>query len=210
MALDLEEQEQLSALKAWWERFGNLVLTAVLLCALAFSGWQGWNYWQSSKSIEASSLYEALSKGVRDNDAKAVRDSTGALLESYSGTSYAPLAALTAAKFHFDKADYKSAKAQLQWVLDKSKSEELRDVARLRLAAVLLDEKSHDEALKLLEAKHTDAFAAQFALTRGDVLTAKSQPAEAKAAYQLALEKADKKNTAFRDGVQMRLDALGG
>ena len=68
----------------------------------------------------------------------------------------------------------------------------------------------YDDALKVLDAKHGDAFVAQFAAMKGDVLAAKAQTAEAKAAYRLALEKADKSSEAFRAGVQLRLDALGG
>jgi len=207
--LDLEEQEQLAEAKAFWQRYGNLILTLLLVCALAFSGWQGWQYWQSRQALEASTLYETLSKAVRENDAKGVRDASGALLENYSGTAYAPMGALTSAKYFFDRGDLKGAKAQLQWVVDKTGSDELRDIARLRLAAVLLDEKSHDEALKVLDSKHTEAFAAQFAATRGDVLVAKNQGAEARAAYKLAIEKAGTKSAALRDSVQMRLDALG-
>ena len=96
--LDLEEQEQLAEAKAFWQRYGNLILTLLLVCALAFSGWQGWQYWQSRQALEASTLYETLSKAVRENDAKGVRDASGALLENYSGTAYAPMGALTSAK----------------------------------------------------------------------------------------------------------------
>ena len=99
------------------------------------------------------------------------------------------MGALAAARFHFERGDLKDAKAQLQWVVERSPSDELRDLARLRLAAVLLDEKAYDEALKLLEAKHAEAAAAQYAALKGDILVAKNQPAEAKAAYKLALEK---------------------
>ena len=210
MALDLEEQEQLAEAKAFWQRYGNLILTLLTVAALAFSGWQAWQYWQGRQSLEASALYESLSKSVRENDAKGVRDASGALLENYARTSYAPLGALTSARYFFERGDLRTARAQLQWVLDKTASDELRDVARLRMAAVLLDDKAPDEALKVLDAKHTDPFAAQFAAARGDVLVAKGQAAEAKAAYKLAIEKASKNASAFRDSVQMRLDALGG
>jgi predicted negative regulator of RcsB-dependent stress response len=120
------------------------------------------------------------------------------------------MGALVAARFHFDRSDLKSAKVQLQWVLDNTPSEELRDLARLRLAAVLLDEKAYDEALKLLNTVHAPAFEAQYAAMRGDVLVAKNQAADARAAYKLALEKIGKQDAAFRESVRMRLDALGG
>lgn len=208
--LDLEEQEQLAELKAWWKLNGTQVLIAVLVVAIAVAGWYGWGAWQFKRSAEASDLYESLTKAVQAGDAKAVRDANGALLERFGGTSYASLGALLAAKFHFDRSDLKAARVQLESVIERGDAAELKDLARLRLAQVLLDEKALDEALKVLDAAHGAAFDAQYAVARGDVLFARNQRAEAKSAYQLALEKSDPKNTAFRDAVNMRIDALGG
>lgn len=208
--LDLEEQEQLAELKAWWKQNGTLLVTGLLVAALAVVGWQGWNYWQVKRSSEASDLYETLAKAAQAGDAKAVRDANGALLERFGGTRYASLGALLAAKYYFDRGDLKAARAQLESVIERGDSTELKDLARLRLANVLLDEKAFDDALKVLDAAHDASFDAQFAVTRGDVLLAKNQPAEARSAYKLALEKSDPKSVAFREAVNMRLDALGG
>jgi predicted negative regulator of RcsB-dependent stress response len=208
--LDLEEQEQLAELKAWWKQYGNLVLLAIIAASLAVAGWGGWRWYQGNQAAQASALYDTLAKAVGAGDAKALRDAGGALTEGYPRTLYASMGALAAARFHFDRNELKSAKAQLQWVVERSPSEEYREIARLRLAHVLLDEKAYDEALKVLEAKPLDAYAAQAAALRGDLLLAKNQPAEAKAAYRLALEKAGGQGGAFRESVQLRLDALGG
>jgi predicted negative regulator of RcsB-dependent stress response len=208
--LDLEEQEQLAELKAWWKQYGNLVLLTIIAGALAVAGWNGWRWYQSSQAAQASALYETLAKAVGAGDAKALRDAGGALTEGYPRTLYASMGALAAARFHFDRNELKSAKAQLQWVVERSPSEEYREIARLRLAHVLLDEKAYDEALKLLEAKPLEAYAPQVAALRGDVLAAMDRRDEAKAAYRLALDKAGSQGGAFRDSVQLRLDALGG
>ncbi|HEU4646688.1 MAG TPA: tetratricopeptide repeat protein [Burkholderiales bacterium] len=208
--LDLEEQEKLEELKAWWRHNGTLVLLVIIAAAVAFAGMNAWRWYQNSQAAQASQLYETLAKAARAGDAKALRDTGGALTEDYAGTLYASMAALAAAHFHFERGELKSAKAQLQWVLERSPSEDFRELARLRLAALLLDEKAPDEALKLLEAKPLDAYVAQFAALRGDVLVAKNLPAQARAEYQRALEKANGEGGAFRDSVQMRLDALGG
>ena len=210
MAYDVEEQEQLATVKGWWHDNGTRVLTVVALVAIAGSGWQGWRIWQANQAQQAGAQYEALVKAAQEGDAKLLRDAGGTLVESFPRTLYASMGALVAARFHVDHADLKNAKAQLQWVVERSPSDELRDLARLRLAAVLLDEKAHDEALALLEAKHAAPLDGQYAALKGDILVAKNKPAEAKAAYRVALEKADASSTAFRNSVQLRLDALGG
>lgn len=211
MAYDLEEQEQLATLKAWWKDNRNSVFAAVAAVAIALAGWQGWRYWQSGQVQQAAALYASLLKAVQAGDAKALRDAGGTLVESFPRTYYASMGALASARFHFERNDLKNARAQLQWVVERSVSDELRDLARLRLAGVMLDDKAHDEALALLEAKHSSALVAQYAALKGDLLLAKGQPAEAKAAYRLALEKADERSAAaLRASVQLRLDALGG
>lgn len=210
MALDLEEQEQLAELKTWWQQHGMRIVAVIAAAAISFAGWQGWRWHQASQTAQAGALYDQLARGAQTGDAKAVRDAAGSLIESFPRTLYASMGALTAARFHFDRSDLQGAKALLQWVAESSPHEDFRDLARLRLAAVLLDEKLHDEALKLLGAPHGAAYDAHYAALRGDVLVAKSQPAEARTAYQLALEKAGRQDGAFRDSVRMRLEALGG
>ena len=210
MPLDLEEQEQVAELKAWWKTHGNLIVSAVLAAALAFAGWQAWRWYNANQSAHAAALFDTLARAAHGSDAKAVRDATGTLIESYPRTLYASMGAMVAARFHFDRNDLKSAKAQLQWLVDNSRSDDFRDLGRLRLAAILLDEKAHDEALKVLEAKHAAAYESQFAALKGDALVAKNQRAEAKAAYQLAIEKSTNEQSQFRESVRMRLESLGG
>jgi predicted negative regulator of RcsB-dependent stress response len=210
MAYDLEEQEQLASFKGWWNDNGTKLLTVIALVAVAGAGWQGWRIWQSNQAQQAGAQYEILIKAAQEGDAKAMRDAGGTLVESFPRTLYASMGALVAARFHVERADLKNAKAQLQWVVERSPSEELRDLARLRLASVLLDEKAHAEALALMEAKHAAPMAGQYAALKGDILVAQNKPADARAAYRLALEKADAKSGAFRNSVQLRLDALGG
>jgi predicted negative regulator of RcsB-dependent stress response len=131
------------------------------------------------------------------------------MLDQYAGTAYAPRAALLYAKQLWSAGDKAGAKAQLTWVVDRSSDDDLKQIARYRLAEVLLDEKNVDEALKVLDAKHADAYAGLYADLRGDALAAAGRTAEARAAYQLALAKIDAK-TPYRNFIQVKLDALGG
>ncbi|HUG79865.1 MAG TPA: tetratricopeptide repeat protein [Burkholderiales bacterium] len=209
MALDLEEQEQVAELKAWWKQHGTRILAVLAAVALAFGGWQAWRGYDQRQAAEAGALYDSLVQAVQAGDAKALRDASGALAENYPRNLYASMGGLVSARFYFDRDDLKSAKAQLQWVLERSSSEDFRELARLRLAALLLHEEAYDEALKLLESPHAQAYEAQYAALKGDVLVAQNQAEAARAAYRLALEKAGT-DSAFRESVRMRLDALGG
>lgn len=210
MALDLEEQEQLAEVKAWWRANGTMVTTVITAVAISLAGWQGWRWVQHTRSVEASAMYDTLVKAVQAGDAKAVRDAGGALAENHPGMLYASMGALVSARFHADRGDTKNAKAQLQWVIERSASTELRDLARLRMAALLLDEKAHDQALTQLDAAHGAAFTSQFAALRGDIETDRNRIEQAKAAYKQAIDKAGKSDQALIEGVRMRLEALGG
>lgn len=210
MALDLEEQEQLATIKAWWKDHGGGIVLVVVAAAVAFSGWWGWSAYRNVQVAEASALYEVLLKAAEAGDAKAVRDSGGALAEGYANRLQASMGALAQARFYFDRGDLKSAKAQLQWVIERSPSTEFRDLARLRLAAVLLDEKDYAAALATLETAPAAPFVAQYAALKGDVLVAQKQSAQALIAYRVALEKAGKNDQAFVESVRIRLEALGG
>ena len=134
-AYDLEEQEQLAELKAWWKQHGNLVLGAVAAVLLLFAAWNGWRWYQRSQALEAAALYENLQQAARMSDGKAVREAAGGILEKYAGTAYAPLAALVSAKVNYQGRDLKTARAQLQWAVDNARQEEVHSIARLRLPA---------------------------------------------------------------------------
>lgn len=209
---DLEEQEQIDSIKTWWKMYGNLVTGIVVAGSLAVIGWQGWNWHQRSQSAQASAIYGALEQAVAMRDAQKVKAAAGELAEKFGGTSYAALGALVAARQSFEAGDLKTAKAQLTWAAENGK-DEIRDLARLRLASVLLDEKAYDEALKQLEAAHAAAFAARFLELKGDVLAASGRKPEARTAYKGALDKGGiregRGGGAGRELLQQKLDNLG-
>ena len=208
MAYDLEEQEQIALIKDWWRKYGNLVTSAVLALAVGLAGVLAWRYYHSEKSSSAATLYSQLEAADKANEAKKVQDIAATLAGSHAGTPYAGMAALRAAKTFAAGNDLAGARQRLQWVMDNAKDDEMRDVARLRLAGVLLDEKKYDEALKLLDAKHVAAFDGLYADLKGDLFAAQHKRAEARAAYQAALEKSDPRSN-YRQLIQVKLDAMG-
>lgn len=206
---DLEEQDQIEDLKAWWAQYGMYVTAAVTTVAVVVIGVQGWRWYQSSQAEKASVLYQAVSQATRANDAAKAKDPATQIETQFGGTAYAPRAALLYAHLLYDAGDKSGAKTQLQWIIDHAAEEELKAVARFRLAQLLLDEKAYDEALRAIDVKTDDAFAAIYADLKGDILAAAGKGADARAAYQSAFAKLDSKS-AYRTYVQAKLDALGG
>lgn len=209
-AYDLEEQEQLAELKAFWKQWGNVIVLAIAAALAVVAGYRIWTWYQSSRTVEASAIYTQVQQAVAANDVKKVRDEAGKLIEQHPRSLYAALAALITAKVHFETGDFKTARAQLQWVVDNARDAEVQAIARLRLTAILLDEKAYDDALKVLEHKPPASFEPLFEELRGDVLAAQGKIADARNAYQAALGKLKTENDAARELVQMKLDGLTG
>lgn len=208
MAYDLEEQEQLAAIKSWWNEYGNAVMAGVAACALALAGYQGWRYYQHRQAMGAVALYEQLEQAERAGDRKKVRDIAVQITGKYQTSLYGTLAALSSARASFESGELAAAKSQLQWVMDNTREDEIRDVARLRLAGVLLDEKNHAEALKLVDAKPVESMTGLYADLKGDILLSQDRKAEARSSYQLALDKSEA-GSAYRSAIQLKLDSLG-
>ena len=208
MALDLEEQEQVDALKAWWKQHGNKALGLLALFVASVAAWNGWQGYQARQAGEAAALFDVLRKELSSNNVKRIREVGGQLIDKYPRTAYAVDAAMFVAKANFESGDSKSAKAQYQWVIDHAKQAQSQDLARMRLAVVLLDEKNYVESLKLLEAKHDAAFDPLFSDLKGDVYALQGKSREARTAYQAAIA-ALPKDAQFKNYVQIKLDALG-
>lgn len=209
MALDLEEQEQLEELKAWWRKHGTYVIAAVAVFVIGVSGWKGWQVWSARQAAESQALFERAMQAAMANDAKTVKELTGQIMEDYGRSGYAVPAAWLAGKVNFTAGDLKSAQAQYQYALDHAGDRGLESLARLRLAAVLLDQKDIAGALRLLEKEPDAAFAALFADLRGDALALQGQGEAARAAYRQALDKLDA-GSPLKAIVEIKLDSVGG
>ncbi len=206
--LDLQEQEQLDSLKAFWKQYGNLLTWAVIAALAAYAGWNGWSYWQRDQGFKAGALYDELDRAATAGDAEKAQRVMADLQTRFPKTSFAEQGTLLAARVQFDKGQLDAARASLAWVADKGVQEEARTIARLRLAALLSAEKKHDEALAVLDAAKAAGFEALVADRRGDVLLAQGKPAEARTAYQAAWAGMEA-TLDYRRVVEAKLTALG-
>ena len=205
--LDLQEQEQLDALKAFWNKQGNLITWLLVLVLGAFAAWNGYQYWQREQATKAAGLFEELDRAALAGDAEKSGRVFNDLKERYPRTAYAEQAGLTAARVQIAKGQIDAAKTALNWVIDHAAQEEIRAVARLRLAGVLADAKQYDEALKAVDAIKQEGFEALAADRRGDVLLAMGRKDEARTAYQTAWAKMSDK-VEYRRLIDAKLTAL--
>ena len=205
--LDLQEQEQLDELKAFWKRHGNLITWLVTAVLLAFAGWNGWNWYQRNQATQAAAMFDELDKAAVAGDADKTGRVFNDMKDRYAAAALTEQAGLIAARVQYDKGQADAAKASLGWVAEHAGQEEYRAIARLRLAAVLLDAKDHAGALKALDGITAKDFAALAADRRGDVLLAQGKRDEARTAYQTAYKAMDDKID-YRRLVEVKLIAL--
>ena len=205
--LDLEEQEQLDQFKAFWNRFGNLILSILLVVLTAYAGWNGWQWWQRDQASKAGGVYDELERAVQAGDADRAAKVFADLKSRYGSTAFAGQGGLLTARVQADKGQADAARATLEWVAADAGEDEYRAIAKLRLAALKIEARQPDEALRLLEGL-PESFAALAADRRGDILLAKGQRAEAVAAYQQAW-KGLEAGADYRRLVEAKLGALG-
>jgi predicted negative regulator of RcsB-dependent stress response len=207
MAYDLEEQEQLDEFKAWWKKNGKMATNLVLAALVAFAAWQAYGYFQNKKAVEGSELYQALV--VTDlNKIAEIKTQSTKLMDSFSGTPYAGRAAVFAAKANFAANDDKSAKAQLEWAIKNAKESAIKAIAGLQLANILFEQKDYDGAQKVLTAISDMGYEGIKASMQGDVYLAQGKQAEAKKAFENALNNLDEQGK-LHQYTQQKLESLG-
>ena len=187
MAYDLQEQEQLDELKAWWGKYGNLILTVATVVLLGFAAYNGWRWYQRNQAEEAAGVYAEFERAMTAREAERVKTLSATLTDKYARPSMARWLRCKARAGMRRTADPASARTRLQWVVDHADHPEIVAIARVRLAGVLLDEKQFDEALKVLDSAGAGCHATAIADRRGDILFAQNKIEEARAAYRDAL-----------------------
>ena len=206
--LDLEEQEQLDQLKHFWNTWGTLISTVLIVVAGSLAAWNGYQYWQNRQAGQAAALFDAVEVAAKSGDQERVALAFGDLKAKYAGTTQAAQAGLAVAKAQIEAGKPDAAKEALAWVADKAGDEGLKALARLRLASVLMDQKNYDEALQQLSASAPPEFEAVFADRKGDILASQGNRAEAIAEYTKAY-KAFEEGIEYRRLVEIKLGALG-
>ncbi len=207
MAYDLEEQEQLDEFKAWWKKNGKQATNLVIVALLAYVAWQGYQYWQNKKASEASGIYQSLVT-IDASKVAEIKAQASKLMDGFNGTPYAGRAAVLLAKAEFVGKDSKAAKADLQWAIDHAKESAVQAIASLQLASILLEEKDYESALKVLDGKMDAGYIGLRDEMKGNVYLAQGKQAEAKKAFESALNNLDAGGAMYQ-ATKLKLESLG-
>jgi predicted negative regulator of RcsB-dependent stress response len=216
MPLDLEEQEQLDQLKAFWQKYRNLITGVVTATLFAYAAYSGYGWWRTSQATSASQLYEtmvaAINKGDKDQTLRAADD----LQKQFSATSYAAMSSLIAAKIASDAGDSTKAMDYLRWAAKNSSDPGYLALAKLRLSTQLIEqgtEKDFAEADAFLTEKPVAGFEALWLERRGDWYLAQKKLVDARKSYEAAwkqLNQAKELPEEARRLLKVKLDAVGG
>lgn len=206
--LDLEEQEQLDQLKHFWNEYGNLITWVAILVFGSIAAWNGWQYWQRTQAAQASALYDEVERSAQAGDTARLERAFADMKDRFARTAWAGQAGLETAQALAAKGNTDGARAALDWVAGNARDEGYQAVAHLRLAAVLVEKKAYDDALKQLSGSFPKPFEALAADRRGDILVLQGKKAEARAEYEKAYKGLEDRNE-YRRLVEVKLTALG-
>ena len=210
MAYDLEEQEKLDALRAWWDRYGTLVAVAVFVIVAAIVGWRGWQWYEGHQANQAMGYFEALQTAANQEGEESVsriQAASTTLRDSFPDSGYTSRGVLVAATALIERGQLDAAREQLQWLAGRSNDPALSALAKLRLAGVLLEQQQYDQALAQL-GNAPASFEALYADRRGDILLVQGKIEEARTEWTRAMEAFG--TDPIAQIVQLKIDAIAG
>lgn len=184
------EEQQVEALKRWWKENGTSIIAGLIAAMVLIGGWNFWKNHQQDQRNQASALYETLQRDVEQGRYEEAEKTARSLIEQYGSTAYASYAGLLLAKSKVRQGDLEAAKSVLQQLLQDARGDEIRNVARIRLARLMLSMGESEQGLQLIaEADPTkmEGFGAAYDELKGDLYVALGRLGEARTSYQSAL-----------------------
>jgi predicted negative regulator of RcsB-dependent stress response len=204
----MTDDEQLENVKAWFSENGTWLAGGVLLGAVLLFGYRYYNGHKDDEALKAAARFTQMSAAMEKNDRSKAKGLAGELKKDFPDTPYADQADLMLARLSVDGGELANAVEPLTRVMNNSHDEDLRNIARLRLARVLIDQKKPDEAINLLATVPAGSFAARMYEVRGDARYAKNDLPGAIKEYQSALGLADSRGIE-RGLLELKLTDLG-
>lgn len=203
----MTDQEQLDQIKKFWKQYRVSIIIGLIVGVIVLMSWRHWQFLRVRALEHASVRYEQLLTSVANDDNEKAMQQAGYLVGRYPESSYAKLATLLLARNAIYQGNYADAEEKLRWVMDSGKVPAFRQIARLRLARLLLQQNKSDAALVLVDKLDDKNYQAAADEIRGDILIKMHKPDEARKAYANALALLPDMATT-RPLLQMKLDNL--
>lgn len=209
MAVELyDEHEQSERVRSWIREYG---MSLVMGLVLAFAGIFGFRYWQDQQTIQrslAAEYFSVIQRELGNDQLDFAEEQFQAMREAVDSNAYTALAAMLMAGAYIEDGRLQPAADLYREILANKRAESLWSSTRLRLARVLQAQGELDEALALLDGEAPTGFQGAWAETRGDLLLAQGNRAEARAAFQEALDNLSGQG-ASRGLIQLKIDSTG-
>lgn len=210
------DEEQVEALRRWWQNNGRALLLGVGLAVAVVIGWDAWKQQQGKLAESLSTDYQHLldTAGEPGRRLDEVRYTTAQHLAEQikargKRTVYAGHAALLMARVALEQGDGERARQELEWAYAQAFDDDMRRLAGLRLAQVLFGAGDTEAALAVLDRQRDAGYlTAAYQQLRGDLLLARDERAAALAAYQAAMDTLAAEGGQFSRVLELKRDAL--
>lgn len=176
--------------KTFWQKYGKLISTVLVGVLLAYCGVQYYFHYLNKQALKASFIYDNMITHLQKQDKQEALEEAHVLMQHYKKTPYARLAALFLAKLEIEQSNLDSAASHLRFAI-QSETDAIQQIAKVRLARVLAEQKNYEEALNLLTPKQpVPAYTTLFEETKGDIYLMQKDKEKARLAYQNAIKAA--------------------
>lgn len=206
--LDLEEQEQLDQLKHFWSTWGTLISSVLIVVFGSVAAWNVYQFWQNREALQASALLDAVENAVQTGDQTRLEQAFIDIRSKYANTTQAGQAGLMVAKVGVEKDNLDVAQSALEWVTGSASDNGYKALAQLRLASLLMEKKSYDDALQHLSGKFPVEFDSIVADRKGDLYALQNKKQEAIAEYSRSYASLSD-GAEYRRLLEVKLNALG-
>ncbi|NKB47074.1 MAG: tetratricopeptide repeat protein [Legionellales bacterium] len=203
----LTDEEQWQRIKTFWQYYGSWILIAVLTVTLVVFGWRWLEQRQLAQATEGSIIYQQLLVSLAEQDTDAMMAQANQLIETLPKSVYAHLGTLFLAREAVYDGEYETALTYLKWVLQQTKQKPFAQIARLRMARILIAQENYLEAQQILATVDDAKYLPLIEEIRGDIWVALGEIEQARQAYDSALQQLPSAGTT-RPVLAMKLYSL--
>ncbi|MBL0030555.1 MAG: tetratricopeptide repeat protein [Rhodanobacteraceae bacterium] len=206
---ELDEHERSERVREWVRKNIGSIALGLVAGIGAIYGLEQWNHHRQRNAGLAGDDYRAYAEAVTKKDATAVATLGKSLRDKYPDSPYASMVALNDAATATSEGKTDAALASLEWAEAHATMPEVKTLAMLRRARLLVATGKAEAALELAKKIDGEGFKPLAAEVRGDALLALKRNSEAIGAYDEALVGLDS-GAARRSIVEMKRDDLAG